>query len=137
MSVACLFWKLSSYTMYIVCSTCPSSRSDADLFENCKVVYRSRCHITYSPDSILLSIAFGTENPILYCCNYILLGCYYTYWSYYTYWLIFFPDWINYKYILDNLNKNPLHCFFYYYVCICILLFLLYVLVGKCPSIYK
>ena len=90
MSVAYLFWKLSSYTMYIVCTTCPSSRSDADLFENCKVVYRSRCHITYSPDSILLSIAFGTENPILYCCNYILLGGYYTYWSYYMCWLIFF-----------------------------------------------
>ena len=71
MSVAYLFWKLSSYIIYIVCTTCPSSRSDADLFENCKVVYGSRCHKTYSPDSILLSIAFGTENPILYCCNYI------------------------------------------------------------------
>ena len=40
----------------------------------------------------------------------ILLDSYYTYWSNYTL-VDFFSDWINYKYVLDDLNKNPT-CFF-------------------------
>ena len=130
MSVAYLFWKLSSYTMYIVCTTCPSSRSDADLFENCKVVYRSRCHITYSPDSILLSIAFGTENPILYCCNYILLGGYYTYWSnictflisdgpYCIFSLLYYPSYYTYcsEKCVPYCSFVLLYCSSYYRYC--------------------
>ena len=46
-----------------------------------------------------------------------------------TVWIFF--DWINYKYWTIS-KKNPSYCFF-----TTILLFLLYVLVGKFPSIYK
>ena len=85
----------------------------------------------YMKGGLMYLIRNNLQNYTKISNLWLLLGFYYMYWSYYTYWLIFFSDWINYKYWTISIKIHRTVFF------TTIPLFLLYILIGKFPYIYS